>query len=300
VLASQDSLTFIQAQMKAVSEQLAFAKRNFEVGTATITDTREAQASYDLAMAQEIAAQNDLRVKKMALDQLVGKANVEPKSVSLTAVSKGPVPERVEDWVALSEQNNPNVKQSRISSDVAKLETQKAQSALKPTVDLQLSYSLTNNTNGNISSSIDSRYGVATGAVVVSYPLFNGNALSNRVRETMALTQKAESDVDAITRTVAQSTRSAFYGVVSGVSQVKALQAAEDSGQVALDANKLGYSVGVRININVLDAQSKLFDTKAKLAKARYEVLMGHLKLRQLSGVLQLEDLQNINSLLVP
>ena len=144
VLASQDSLTFIQAQMKAVSEQLAFAKRNFEVGTATITDTREAQASYDLAMAQEIAAQNDLRVKKMALDQLVGKSNIEPKSVSLTAVSKGPVPERVEEWVTLSEQNNPNIKQSRISSDAAKLETQKAQSALKPTVDLQLSYSLTN------------------------------------------------------------------------------------------------------------------------------------------------------------
>ena len=142
--------------------------------------------------------------------------------------------------------------------------------------------------------------GLATGAVVMSYPLFNGNAFSNRVRETMALTQKAESDVDAIMRTVGQNTRSAFYGVVSGVSQVKALQAAEDSSQVALDANKLGYSVGVRININVLDSQSKLFDTKAKLAKARYDVLMGHLKLRQLSGVLQLEDLQNINNLLVP
>jgi len=220
--------------------------------------------------------------------------------VSLTAVPKGPVPERVEEWVTLSEQNNPNVKQYRISSDVARLETNKAQAALKPTVDLQLSYSLTNNTNGTISSSIDSRYGVATGAVVVSYPLFNGNAFNNRVRETMALTQKAESDVDAILRTVAQNTRSAFFGVVSGVSQVKALQAAEDSSQVALDANKLGYSVGVRININVLDAQSKLFDTKAKLAKARYEVLMGHLKLRQLSGVLQMEDLQNINNLLVP
>ena len=300
VLASQDSLAFIQSQMKAVSEQLAFAKRNFEVGTATITDTREAQASYDLAMAQEIAAQNDLRVKKMALDQLVGKPNLEPKSVSLTVVPKGPVPERVEEWVTLSEQNNPNVKQYRITSDVAKLETDKAQSALKPTVDLQLSYSLTNNTSGTISSTIDSRYGVATGAIVVSYPLFNGNALTNRVRETMALTQKAESDVDAITRTVAQSIRSEFYGVVSGVSRVKALQAAEDSSQVALDANKLGYSVGVRININVLDAQSKLFDTKAKLAKARYDVLMGHLKLRQISGVLQLEDLQNINNLLVP
>ena len=300
VLASQDNLTFIQAQMKAVSEQLAFAKRNFEVGTATITDTREAQASYDLAMAQEINAQNDLRVKKMALDQLVGKSNIDPKSVSLTAVPKGPVPESVEEWVTLSEQNNPSIKQYRISSDVAKLETDRAQASLKPTVDLQLSYSVTNNTNGTISSSIDSRYGVATGAVVMSYPLFNGNAFSNRVRETMALTQKAESDVDAIMRTVGQNTRSAFYGVVSGVSQVKALQAAEDSSQVALDANKLGYSVGVRININVLDSQSKLFDTKAKLAKARYDVLMGHLKLRQLSGVLKLEDLQNINNLLVP
>jgi outer membrane protein len=165
---------------------------------------------------------------------------------------------------------------------------------------VQLSYSYTNNSSGTYAITYDSRMGVTTGAVVVSVPLFNGNALSNRVKETMALTQKAESDVDAILRTVAQSTRGAFYGVVSGVSQVKALQAAEDSSQVALDANKLGYSVGVRININVLDAQSKLFDTKAKLAKARYDVLMGHLKLRQLSGVLQLEDLQNINSLLVP
>ena len=136
VLASQDNLTFIQAQMKAVSEQLAFAKRNFEVGTATITDTREAQASYDLAMAQEISAQTDLRVKKMALDQLVGKSNIDPKSVSLTAVPKGPVPESVEEWVTLSEQNNPSIKQYRISSDVAKLETDRAQASLKPTVVL--------------------------------------------------------------------------------------------------------------------------------------------------------------------
>ena len=88
--------------------------------------------------------------------------------------------------------------------------------------------------------------------------------------------------------------------MVSGVGQAKALKAAEESSQVALEANQLGYSVGVRININVLDAQSKLFDTKAKLAKARYDVLVGHLKLRQLSGSLQLQDLQDINKLLAP
>ena len=169
-----------------------------------------------------------------------------------------------------------------------------------PTVDLQLSYSYTNNSSGTIATTYDSQVGVTTGAVVLSVPLFNGNALSNRVKETISLRQKAESDVDTAVRNTSQNTRSAFFGLLSGVSQIKALKAAEESSQVALDANKLGYSVGVRININVLDAQSKLYDTKAKLAKARYDVLVGHLKLRQLSGVLQVEDLQNINNMLAP
>ena len=300
VLASQDSLTFVQAQLKAVSEQLAFAKRNFEVGTSTITDTREAQASYDLVVAQEIAAANDLRVKKMALDQLVGKSDLNPKAVALSAMPQAPQPANVDEWVSLSAQQNASVQQARIGVDVAKFDIEKANAGLKPTVDLQLSYTLQNNINGTIASKMDSKLGLATGAVVLNYPLFNGNALSNRVRETMSLAGKASADLDNATRNIAQATRAAYFGVVSGVSQAKALKAAEESSQVALEANQLGYSVGVRININVLDAQSKLFDTKAKLAKARYDVLVGHLKLRQLSGSLQLQDLQDINKLLAP
>ena len=300
VLASQDSLTFVQAQLKAVSEQLAFAKRNFEVGTSTITDTREAQASYDLVVAQEIAASNDLRVKKMALDQLVGKSDLNPKAVALSAMPQAPQPANVDEWVSLSTQQNASVQQARIGVDVAKFDIEKANAGLKPTVDLQLSYTLQNNINGTIASKMDSKLGLATGAVVLNYPLFNGNALSNRVRETMSLAGKASADLDNATRNIAQATRAAYFGVVSGVSQAKALKAAEESSQVALEANQLGYSVGVRININVLDAQSKLFDTKAKLAKARYDVLVGHLKLRQLSGSLQLQDLQDINKLLAP
>ena len=300
VLASQDSLTFVQAQLKAVSEQLAFAKRNFEVGTSTITDTREAQASFDLVVAQEIAAANDLRVKKMALDQLVGKSDLNPKAVALRAMPQAPQPANVDEWVNLSAQQNASVQQARIGVDVAKFDIDKANAGLKPTVDLQLSYTLQNNINGTIASKMDSKLGLATGAVVLNYPLFNGNALSNRVRETMSLAGKASADLDNATRNIAQATRAAYFGVVSGVGQAKALKAAEESSQVALEANQLGYSVGVRININVLDAQSKLFDTKAKLAKARYDVLVGHLKLRQLSGSLQLQDLQDINKLLAP
>jgi len=300
VLASQDTLTFVQAQLKAVAEQLASAKRNFEVGTTTITDSREAQASYDLVVAQEIAASNDLRVKKMALEQLVGRSDVNPKAVSLTAMPQAPQPANVDEWVLMSEQQNASVKQARIGVDVAQLETKKADAGLRPTVDAQLSYTYQNNVNGGATGLADSRLGIATGAVVLNWPLYTGNALNNRLRETLSLANKAQSDFNNAARNIAQATRAAYFGLVSGVGQVRALKAAEESSLVALEANQLGYSVGVRININVLDAQSKLYDTKAKLAKARYDVLMGHLKLRQLSGSLQLQDLQDISASLVP
>jgi len=300
VLASIDTLAFVQAQKAAVAEQLASAQRNFEVGTATITDTREAQAGFDLVTAQEIGAQNDLQVKKLALDQVVGKMGTQPKTMLAKAEPSALVPGQVEEWVSLSSEKNPVLRQAAIGLKVTELETQKAKAALKPTVDMQLSHTLNNNTNGSSASSSGLTSNLTTGALVLTWPFYTGNALDNRVRETLSLTQKAQADLDAATRTVAQNTRSAFFGVVSGVSQVKALQAAVESSKVALEANKLGYTVGVRINMNVLDAQSKLFDTRAKLAKARYDVLMGHLRLRQVSGTLQLQDLQGINNLLEP
>ena len=302
VLASIDTLAFVQAQKAAVAEQLASAKRNFEVGTATITDTREAQAGFDLVTAQEIGAQNDLQVKQLALDQVVGKMGTQPKTMLAKAEPSALIPAQVEEWVSLSSEKNPALRQAAIGLKVTELETQKAKAALKPTVDMQLSHTFSNNTNASSSGAVPfgATSNLTTGALVLSWPFYTGNALDNRVRETLSLTQKAQADLDAATRTVAQNTRAAFFGVVSGVSQVKALQAAVESGKVALEANKLGYTVGVRINMNVLDAQSKLFDTRAKLAKARYDVLMGHLRLRQVSGTLQLQDLQGINNLLEP
>jgi outer membrane protein len=129
-------------------------------------------------------------------------------------------------------------------------------------------------------------------------PLFAGFSTQNRIKETLSLEDKARTDLEATKRTVAQGTRTAYFGVLSGLGQVKALEAAEASSQSALDATKLGYQVGVRINIDVLNSQSVLFDTKAKLAKARYDVLMGGLKLRQASGTLKADDLQAINGLL--
>jgi outer membrane protein len=299
VLAAQDTLAFVQAQKAAVAEQLASARRNFEVGTATITDTREAQARHDLVMAQEIAAANDLRVKKLALDTVVSRTDARPTPLAQ------PVPLPVltgdaETWVQQAE-GHPVVLQARIGVDVARLETEKARAGHKPTVDLQATYGINRYPQGYPTNSLafGTRQNQGSLGVQVTVPLFAGYSVQNRVRETLSLEDKATADLEAARRIVVQNTRTAYYGVMSGKGQVEALQAAETSSQSALDANKLGYQVGVRINIDVLNAQSQLYQTKRDLAQARYNVLLGELRLRQASGSLRAEDLQGIEALLV-
>ena len=300
VLISRESLDFVKAQKLAVAEQLAAAKRNFEVGTSTITDAREAQARYDLVLAQEIAADNDLRIKRLALNQLVGLNNIEPKSLSSKAKLTGPEAQSLEQWVKQSSETNPSVLQSRTALDIAKLETAKAEAGHKPTLDLVAGYTPTRYKDGKGLNA--SQVDINTNSVTLSFnmPLFAGFATQNRIKETVALEDKARSDLEAAERAVAQATRSAFFGLQSGLGQVNALQAAEASSQSALDANKLGYQVGVRINIDVLNSQSQLFQTKRDLAKARYDVLLGQLKLRQATGTLTEADLAAINALLNP
>ena len=295
VLTAQESLNFVQAQKSAVSEQLAAAKRNFEVGTATITDTREAQARFDLVIAQEIAAENDLQVKRLALDQTVGTAQIKPLGLQAEADIARLHSGTVDSWVAQSEANNTSLAQARIALEVAQLEIDKAKAALKPTADLNASFGMTRYRNGAITQP---NTNVATIGVAFNMPLYTGQASQNRILETVALQDKARNDLEAAQRNVAQATRTAFYGVQSGLSQIKALQAAEASSQSALDANKLGYQVGVRINIDVLNSQSQLFQTKRDLAKARHDVLLGQLRLRQSSGTLQDADLQAVSGLL--
>jgi len=298
VLAAQDALTFVGAQKTAVAEQLAAAKRNFEVGTSTITDTREAQARFDLVTAQQIAAENDLLVRRLALDQLVGRQDSMPKSLAVPVILPTLLPADVNVWVTQALDNHPTLKQFATALEIAQLETQRAQAANKPTLDLNGSYAKSFN-EGTAASRPDSRTNIATVALAFNLPLFAGFSIQNRVREALALEDKARTDLEAARRAVSQNTRVAFFGVSSGLGQVKALEAAEASSQSALDANKLGYQVGVRINIDVLNAQSQLFQTKRDLAKARYDVLVGGLRLRQANGSLTPEDLRPINGLLV-
>jgi outer membrane protein len=182
--------------------------------------------------------------------------------------------------------------------EIAQLETKKAEAGHKPTLDLVGQYQLARAPSSSAAIPGYVRNNTATVGVQFNLPLYAGGAIQNRVKETLALEDKARTDLEGAKRGVSQATRSAYFGVLSGQGQVKALEAAEASSQSALDANKLGYQVGVRINIDVLNAQSQLFQTKRDLAVARYNVLIGGLRLKQASGQLKAEDLQAVNALL--
>ncbi|MDO9434652.1 TolC family outer membrane protein [Hydrogenophaga sp.] len=299
VLAAQDTLAFVQAQKSAVAEQLASAKRNFEVGTTTVTDSREAQAQYDLVVAREIAAANDLRVKQLTLDQLVGRSAVSPRPLAAPVALPELQPADPQAWVDRTVDTHPAILQATRNLDIAQLETRKAEAGHKPTLDLVGQYQVAKGPITTLPVTGNVRTNTASVGVQFNLPLFAGFAVQNRIKETLALEDKARTDLEAARRNVDLATRSAYLGVVSGQGQVKALEAAEASSQSALDANRLGYQVGVRINIDVLNAQSQLFQTKRDLAQARYNVLLGNLRLRQASGSLLPQDLLPIDALLV-
>jgi outer membrane protein len=201
--------------------------------------------------------------------------------------------------VGRAEAEHPLVQQASAGLTVAELETRKAQAARLPTLDATAQYQVGRGPTTGVPYSYVRSHNATVG-LQFNLPLYTGGAVQNRIAETLALENKARTDLDAARRGTAQATRTAYFGVVSGQGQVKALEAAEASSQSALEANQLGYQVGVRINIDVLNAQSQLFQTKASLAKARYDVLVGGLRLRQASGVLQTEDLGPVNALLAP
>jgi outer membrane protein len=297
VLLAQETVTTAAAQKTAITQQLESAKRNFEVGTATITDTHEAQARFDLAVATEIAAQSDLTVKRQALQTLIGKDPEFLKALRTGAEISRPQPDDMMKWAETAETGNLSVAQAQAALEIADQEVAKQRSGHLPTLDLVATHG---KSGAGFNSSTGSGYDTkaTTVGVQLTVPIFAGGYVMSKDREAVALREKAISDLDNARRQAALGARQAYLGVSSGLSQVKAYEAAVASSQSALDSNKVGYDVGVRINIDVLNAQSQLFDTRQKLSKARFDTLMAQLKLKQAAGNLTEDDLVAINALL--
>ena len=296
VLAAQDTLELNRAQKTATTEQLASAKRNFEVGTQTITDTHEAQAAYDLVVAQEFAAINDLENRRSALQAIIGTAPTALAPLKPGVVLAAPEPALIDPWVSSAESANYGVVSAELTYESSKRDIQKSRAGHYPTLDL-----VANARRESVSGQYGSSGSNTRNAIGIQYsvPLFNGFAVTSRVRESIALEEKSRNDLEATRRNAAQAARQSFLGVNSGLAQVRALQAAEVSSNSALDSNKLGYQVGVRINIDVLNAQRQLYLTRRDLSRARYDTIMNGLRLKSAAGSLREADLVPVNNLLV-
>lgn len=300
VLLAQDSLSLARAQKTAIAEQLEAARRNFEVGTATIVDTHEAQSRHDLATAQELAAQNELEIKRQMLRQVVGTVPERLSPLRADVQLRRPQPEDMAQWVEAAEQNSPLVAAQQAALEIAAKEIGRQRGGHYPTLDVVATRGRSSATGslvlGTVAPGSDTH--TTTVGLQLSVPLFAGGAVMSKEREAVALREKAQADLEHARRGAALGARQAFLGVTSGMAQVKAYEQALVSSQAALDSNKLGYEVGVRINIDVLNAQQQVFSTRRDLARARYDTLIAQLRLKSAAGSLGEDDLQAINALL--
>ena len=293
VLNAQDALVAVQKLRTAAAEQLDIAKTSFEVGTVTITDVHEAQSRFDLASAQVIAAESELDVRTRALAQVIGREPDQLAGLRPGVMFTPPEPADPLQWASAAEEGGYGVQLRALARDLAIEEVNRSRAAHKPTVDLVASYGHGNRLNQSSGRSDSTVLGVQ-----LNVPLYTGGALSSRDRETAALRMQADSDLESARREAVLAARQAYVGVSSGLAQIRALEAAEVSSTSALEATRLGFEVGVRINIDVLNAQTQLADTQRQLAQARYDTLLSQLRLKAAAGTLDESDVEAINALL--
>lgn len=301
VLVAEDGLSAAAAQLSANQEQLTVAQHAFARGTVSVTDVDEAQARADLAVAQSVAAQNELEVRKAGLERIVGAVS-DTLSVLEPAVRLAPPePDRIADWVARAQSTNPDVRALEAGMQAAKAELRRNRLQRLPTIDLVASYGH-NYASGNATNPVDysTRSELKQVGLQLSMPILDGGGLHAATAEARAKAQKAEADLEAARRQSATEAKQAFAGVRGGLSQVHGLESAVAAGERSVKGNQLGYQLGIRINSDVLNSQQQLYSARRDLSRAKHDTLLQGLKLKAAAGQLQESDLAGINKLLIP
>lgn len=300
---SLQSQELAKGQVHAIKEQLTLAERTYAVGTGTITDVQEARAKLALAQAQKVAADNEVEVKGAELERLLGESVEIPTGdlnslVQEASTLHGHDMEPLSHWMS-AVQRNLQIQLQEAAVEVARQETAKNQAGHMPTVDLVLgrsgSYS-----SGSLSSPADLSVNTVSNSVSVqlTVPLYSGGATQSRIREAIALEDKALEELTLAQRNATTQVRQAYAGVINGRAQVAALQTAVLTGRNAVESSKIGLKIGTRITPDVLTAEQQLFASLRDLYKARIDTAMQSLKLKAAVGQLQPEDLQVADAVL--
>jgi len=296
ILAAQDALKFAEAKKTAIGGQLDLAKRNFDVGNSTIVDVNAAQAQYDLAVAAEVAADNDLSVKKEMLTTITNTAVGKLATLAQTLPLQAPEPADMNSWTKAAEDQSPHIKVQQRAVDIAKQEVEKSRAGHYPTLDLIASRSYSYGSSVFFAGT--TVYNSDQVGVELQMPIFSGGAVSSQVRQSLALEDQARQILTQTKRQTVLQTRQYYLAVTSGIAQVKALEQALVSNQKALESTRLGYQTGVNTGLDVLNAQQNLFSAENDLSQAKYNYLLSRLQLENAVGTLSENDLIQINDLL--
>jgi outer membrane protein len=296
VLGAHDNVEFVQADKEAIGRTLDQAKQQFEVGLAAITDTLEAQARYDIAVSNEINAEQLLADAEEALRELTGVLPVAPEILRTEIPLLKPDPENQDEWVAAAVEQNPLILAAQAAAEVAKQEIQVKNSGHYPSLDATADFTYLDNTFGGIQplERNDSSIGLE-----LTIPIYQGGLVSSQTRQSRYQYNQAMEELDKQRRATERQIMNNYRGVLAGISKVKALQNAVVSNEKAVEAAQAGFDVGTRAIIDVLDAQRDLLAARRDYARSRYDYLLNTLQLKQAAGILSAVDLAQVNELLV-
>lgn len=291
-LAARDNLEFSRAEKEAIEEQLQYTKKRYKVGRTTVTDYLEAQAAFDLADAQVIAARD---LVKDTLDAIKEMTGVTPRELAPLGKEFKPVtPEPLDagHWVAEAEQNNPTLIAARYQVQTSDYEVDRFKSGHYPKFDVVARYG-NEETGGRFG---DSTIDDASIALQLEFPIYTGGQVSSRVREALSRKEEAQEEMLRTHRSVIRETNKVFRNTITAMNRIKALSVAVKSTETALKSIKAGYKAGTRTNADLLRAQRELFKAKLDYSASKYEYVANYFQLKNITGNLSEDDVQIINS----
>ena len=297
VLSAEDEVTFKKAESKAIGQQLEQTKQRYNVGLIAITDVHQAQADFDRAKADRIVSQNTLDNRREALRQITGRYHQKLQSLGKSLKLEKPKPDSVDRWVEIAKENNIGIKRQQIAVSIARDQIGVEQAGHYPTLSFNASYSDSETVLPDIPGSFgNSSFNGTTLGLTLNVPLFSGFATHSKTREQRYLFQEASQNLELAHREAQRNTRSAYLGVIAGISSVRAFSQALVSNESALEATQAGFEVGTKTIVDVLLATRGLFQAKSQLSRAKYDYMLNVLRLRQAAGVLKREDIVELNS----
>ena len=298
-LVAQETVATAESQLKAMREQEVAAKRGYELGTVSITDSHEARSKAEQARAQLVVAQNDLDDKRVELEKITGQPASPLAGLKPAVVAPTPEPADVKAWVEQAQDNNPSVRSLMASLRAAGFSVTKARAENIWTLDFVASYG-TNYSSGSVAMPVgyETRVRSNVAGIQFTVPIFAGGLNSSHIREAMAQREKLSAQLEETRRKAGGEAKKAYSGIVNGLVQAEALKAAVESGESSVKGNQAGYKLGIRINSDVLNAQQQMYSAKRDLTKARYDTLLAGLKLKAAAGVLSEDDVEMLNRML--